>query len=145
MKKKEEEKEDEGKLGTILICDDSVDLRVFLGLKLERAGYKVLQASNGKECIQILQRETSVNILILDIMMPEMNGIQTLHQLKLRLKKVKNKQAQEIEKHEEENKSVAMLAQAILGQQYVFLFFLWLLKVSNGHAAFSALCARAAP
>ena len=36
MKKKGREKGDEGKLGTILICDDSVDLRVFLGLKLER-------------------------------------------------------------------------------------------------------------
>ena len=40
-------------------------------------------------------------------MMPEMNGIQTLHQLKLRLKKVKNKQAQEIEKHEEEQGKTA--------------------------------------
>ena len=98
------EEEEEENLGTILICDDSDDLRIFLGLKLERAGYKVLQAANGKECIKILQKNEGVNILILDMMMPEMNGIQTLHQLKLRLKKVKNKQAQEIEKHEDGKK-----------------------------------------
>ena len=93
---------DEENKGKILICDDSDDLRIFLALKLSRAGYEVIQASNGKECIKILQEDGEINVLILDIMMPEMNGIQTLHQLKIKLKKVKNKQAQEIAKHEEE-------------------------------------------
>ncbi|MBG07883.1 MAG: hypothetical protein CME68_03945 [Halobacteriovoraceae bacterium] len=93
---------EEEKKGKVLICDDSDDLRIFMALKLSRAGYEVIQASNGKECINILQEDGEINVLILDIMMPEMNGIQTLHQLKLKLKKVKNKQAQEIEKHKEE-------------------------------------------
>tara|TARA_Y100001958_G_C21214001_1_gene539488 strand:- start:960 stop:1796 length:837 start_codon:yes stop_codon:yes gene_type:complete len=99
---------DEEKKGKILICDDSDDLRIFIALKLSRAGYEVLQASNGKECIRMLQEDSTINVLILDIMMPEMNGIQTLHQLKLKLKKVKNKQAQEIEKHEEEKSKQAI-------------------------------------
>ena len=84
--------------GKILICDDSFDLRVFLNLKLSKAGYDVLQAEDGKECIEILKNNDDIDILILDIMMPNMNGIQTLHQLKLRLKKIKNKQDRENQK-----------------------------------------------
>ncbi len=82
----------------ILICDDSFDLRIFLNLKLSKAGYDVLQAEDGKECIEILKNNDDIDVLILDIMMPNMNGIQTLHQLKLRLKKIKNKQEKANEK-----------------------------------------------
>jgi DNA-binding response OmpR family regulator len=81
--------------GKILICDDSKDLRSFLILKFIKAGFEVLEAEDGKEAIRILQEQNDVDILILDIMMPNMNGFQTLHQLKIRLEKVQSKEERE--------------------------------------------------
>lgn len=65
---------------TILIVDDSVALRQTLALTLERAGFRVLQAKDGREAIEILQQSSSVNLVICDIEMPNMNGFEFLSQ-----------------------------------------------------------------
>lgn len=59
---------------TILVVDDAVSLRQTLALSLERAGYRVLQAGDGWEAIKQLQSNSSVNLVICDIEMPNMNG-----------------------------------------------------------------------
>ncbi|MCB1172747.1 MAG: response regulator [Leptospiraceae bacterium] len=58
---------------TILITDDDPGIRQLLCQELSDKNYKVLEAENGIEAIQILKKE-SVDLIILDIMMPRMNG-----------------------------------------------------------------------
>ncbi|HBE60581.1 MAG TPA: hybrid sensor histidine kinase/response regulator [Cyanobacteria bacterium UBA11149] len=65
---------------TILIVDDSVALRQTLALTLERAGFRVLQAKDGREALERLQQTSSVNLVICDIEMPNMNGFEFLSQ-----------------------------------------------------------------
>jgi len=62
---------------TILVVDDAVTLRRTLALSLERAGFRVLQARDGREAIDQCQR-SSVNLMICDIEMPNMNGFEFL-------------------------------------------------------------------
>lgn len=62
---------------TVLVVDDAVTLRRTLALSLERAGFRVLQARDGQEAIEQLQE--SVQIIICDIEMPNMNGFEFLN------------------------------------------------------------------
>ena len=59
---------------TILICDDERDIVNALKLYLADGDYRLLEAFNGSEALDILSRET-VDLILLDIMMPEMDGI----------------------------------------------------------------------
>ncbi|UBF24708.1 hybrid sensor histidine kinase/response regulator [Kovacikia minuta CCNUW1] len=63
---------------TILVVDDSATLRRTLVLSLKRAGFRVLQAQDGREAINQLQQNTSVQLIICDIEMPNMNGFEFL-------------------------------------------------------------------
>lgn len=65
---------------TILIVDDAVALRQTLALTLERAGFRVLQARDGREAINQLQQSASVQLVVCDIEMPNMNGFEFLSQ-----------------------------------------------------------------
>jgi len=62
----------------VLVVDDAVALRRTLAVTLERAGCQVLQARDGREAIEQLQRISSVNLVICDIEMPNMNGFEFL-------------------------------------------------------------------
>lgn len=64
-------------MNTILVCDDELDIVNALRIYLEAEGYKVLSAYNGLEALEVIKNE-SVECVLLDIMMPEMDGIQTL-------------------------------------------------------------------
>lgn len=66
----------------VLIVDDSDFMRMMLNDILTKAGHTVVQADNGKLALKVLQNE-KVDICILDIMMPEMNGIDALRQILL--------------------------------------------------------------
>ena len=65
---------------TLLVVDDSATLRRTLALSLERVGFRVLQARDGQEAIEQLQQSTSVQLVICDIEMPNMNGFEFLSQ-----------------------------------------------------------------
>lgn len=65
------------KTPTILVVDDAVALRRTLALSLERAGYRVLQAPDGREAIAQLKQST-VELVICDVEMPNMNGFEFL-------------------------------------------------------------------
>ncbi|BAZ17860.1 CheA signal transduction histidine kinase [Calothrix sp. NIES-4071] len=60
--------------GTILIVDDSINVRRFLALTLEKAGYKVEQAKDGQDAIEKLQTGLAVQAVICDIEMPRVDG-----------------------------------------------------------------------
>lgn len=59
----------------VLIVDDEADLRAIVRLTLQSAGYQVLEATNGKHALTELEREVP-DLMVLDIMMPKMNGIE---------------------------------------------------------------------
>ncbi len=58
---------------TILIVDDEEDIRVSVGQLFEMSGYTVITAKDGIDCLEKLER-TIPDLVILDIMMPRMNG-----------------------------------------------------------------------
>ncbi len=65
----------------ILVCDDEKDIVSALEIYLKAEGYEVYKAYNGKEALDIL-RETQIHLVLMDIMMPEMDGIETMVQMR---------------------------------------------------------------
>lgn len=59
---------------TVLVTDDDQDIRDGIEIYLKNEGYHVLKASNGVEAIELLET-SDVHVIILDIMMPKMDGI----------------------------------------------------------------------
>ncbi len=66
----------------ILIADDEGEIRDLLRLYLEKEGYEVLEAANGEETLQVLQKYKDVAMLLLDIMMPKKDGFHVLKELR---------------------------------------------------------------
>ncbi|MGB7442463.1 MAG: response regulator [Coleofasciculaceae cyanobacterium] len=62
----------------VLVVDDAVTLRRTLALSLEKAGYRVLQAGDGREAIKRLEQNSQVKLVVCDIEMPNMNGFDFL-------------------------------------------------------------------
>jgi len=60
---------------TILVVDDDNGLRELIRINLEHEGYAVIQAANGVQCVQAV-REHRPDMVILDVMMPEMDGVE---------------------------------------------------------------------
>ena len=69
---------------TILVVDDSINVRRYLSLTLEKAGYKVEQAKDGQEAVDRLLAGLSVNAVICDIEMPRLDGYGVLEEIKER-------------------------------------------------------------
>ncbi len=65
----------------ILLADDEPDVLEFLTFNLQKEGYEVYTANNGKEAIKIA-RKISPNLIVLDVMMPEMDGIEACRELR---------------------------------------------------------------
>lgn len=65
----------DGILGKILLAEDDEDMRRFLVKALERAGYQVVDFDNGRSAYERL-REEPFTLLLTDIVMPEMDGIE---------------------------------------------------------------------
>ncbi|MGL5084659.1 MAG: response regulator transcription factor [Clostridium sp.] len=59
----------------ILIVDDEKEIRDLIEIYLKGEGYKTIKAENGEEALKILETE-EVDLIILDIMMPKLNGIE---------------------------------------------------------------------
>lgn len=69
--------------GAILLVDDEPHIRKFVALILRQLGTPVLfEASNGQEALEIYQREQP-DLVLLDVSMPVMDGLETLKRLKL--------------------------------------------------------------
>lgn len=70
-----------GNRGRILIADDDPANRNLLRRRLESEGHEVVEASNGQEAFDLL-KESDYDLVLLDILMPEMDGYQTLERMK---------------------------------------------------------------
>lgn len=66
---------------TILVVDDDQGLRELIRISLEHEGYRVIQAANGLECLSAV-REQQPDLVILDVMMPEMDGLEACSRLR---------------------------------------------------------------
>ncbi|MBJ7899127.1 MAG: response regulator [Cyanobacteria bacterium RI_101] len=64
----------------ILVVDDSAALRRTLAFTLERAGYRVIQAKDGQEALETLNRSAGIQLVICDVEMPNLNGFEFLGQ-----------------------------------------------------------------
>jgi HAMP domain-containing protein/CheY-like chemotaxis protein/signal transduction histidine kinase len=67
---------------TILVVDDDVRNIFALASKLERWGMRVVRAENGKQAIQTLQGAPAIDLVLMDIMMPEMDGYETIRAIR---------------------------------------------------------------
>lgn len=70
----------------ILICEDEKPLAKALELKLKSAGYEVLITYNGKEAIQ--EFNSDIDIVLLDLILPEIDGFRVLKAIRQKSKKV---------------------------------------------------------
>lgn len=71
----------ENKIRRVLVADDDADIRALIVLNLEMSGYQVAAASDGVEAAR-LARTLLPDVILLDVMMPGMDGIDVLHGLK---------------------------------------------------------------
>ena len=69
---------------TVLVVDDEEALRTLAAKLIATRGYKVITASNGIEALAILARGGTVDLLVLDVVMPGLDGLQTLEEVRKR-------------------------------------------------------------
>ena len=65
----------------ILVCDDEKDIVSALEIYLTSEGYRVFTAANGKEALNVIRKE-DVHLVLLDVMMPEMDGITAMVEIR---------------------------------------------------------------
>ncbi len=68
---------EEQRMYNILVCDDEKDIVSALNIYLTADGYRVFEAYNGREAVELLKKE-EIHLVLMDIMMPEMNGISAM-------------------------------------------------------------------
>lgn len=68
-------------MNRILVCDDEKDIVNALRIYLTGEGYEVLEAFNGREALEVLKKE-EVHLVLMDIMMPVMDGIEAMVELR---------------------------------------------------------------
>ena len=66
---------------SILIVDDDQDIRDLLSYNLQKSGYSVNEAINGFDCLEKIKK-IKPNLILLDVMMPEMDGLEVCQQIK---------------------------------------------------------------
>lgn len=59
---------------TILVCDDDKEIVEAIEIYLQQEGYHILKAYDGEEALEVL-KENEVHLLIMDVMMPRLDGI----------------------------------------------------------------------
>ena len=64
-------------MGTALVIDDSRAMRMILGRMLNRFGYEVCSAANGREALNMISAQSlDLSVILVDRYMPEMNGLE---------------------------------------------------------------------
>lgn len=65
----------------VLVCDDDKEIVHAIEIYLSREGYQVFKAYNGVEALKIVEKN-AIHLMILDVMMPQMDGIETLEKVR---------------------------------------------------------------
>ena len=66
----------------ILLVDDEISFVETLSKRLEKRNLKVLQAFSGQDALEILNKNRTLDVVVLDVKMPDMDGIETLGKIK---------------------------------------------------------------
>jgi DNA-binding response OmpR family regulator len=66
----------------VLILEDEVNIRSFVVINLQRAGYDVLEAGTGEEALEKLQENPDIGVAILDIMLPDIDGFEVCRRIR---------------------------------------------------------------
>jgi CheY-like chemotaxis protein len=69
-------------MARIMICEDEVHIQRLIKLVLEKQGHSVVAAGNGEECLKLLKEGELPELLLLDILMPGIDGLQVLRSIK---------------------------------------------------------------
>lgn len=64
-----------------MLVDDEPDILEFIGYNLKKEGYRVLTSTNGREAINLAAKERP-DLIVLDVMMPDMDGVETCKELR---------------------------------------------------------------
>ena len=64
-------------MANILVCDDEKDIVSALRIYLQAEGYEIYEAFNGEEAVEVMKRQ-EIHLVLMDIMMPVMDGYQAL-------------------------------------------------------------------
>jgi DNA-binding response OmpR family regulator len=67
---------------TVLVVDDEDSLREFAAKLIEKRGYEVLTAASGNDALAVLKSGVGVDLVVLDVMMPGLDGLQTLAEIR---------------------------------------------------------------
>ena len=60
----------------ILVLEDEIGIRSFVSINLKREGYEIIEAGSGQEAIEQLSNHPDISIALLDVMLPDMSGIE---------------------------------------------------------------------
>ena len=66
----------------ILVCDDDKEIVKAIEIYLSKEGYNILKAYDGEEALEILKNNDDIQLIILDIMMPKMDGIEVANKIR---------------------------------------------------------------
>ena len=66
----------------ILVCDDEIRIRKIIKDFLVSAGYTVFEAADGEETLDVFFSEKDISLIILDVMMPKLDGFKTLKEIR---------------------------------------------------------------
>jgi len=72
----------------ILVVEDEASIRSFIVINLSRAGYEVVEAESGEAAIESLERETGVGVVLLDVMLPGIDGFEVCRRIRAKGSKI---------------------------------------------------------
>jgi two-component system response regulator (stage 0 sporulation protein F) len=67
-------------MANILVMDDEAPIRTWVSMALQSAGHSVLEAANGREGL-LVYRQQPADLVLVDLLMPELNGLDTIMEL----------------------------------------------------------------
>lgn len=66
----------------VLVVDDNADIRMLLRAVLDQSGYRVVEAGNGLEALALLRTVEDMDVVVLDVQMPDMDGWEILSRIR---------------------------------------------------------------
>ena len=66
----------------VLVVDDNADIRMLLRAVLGQSGYRVVEAGNGVEALALLHADDDIDVVVLDVQMPDMDGWEILTRIR---------------------------------------------------------------
>lgn len=67
---------------TVLVVDDDTGIRELLKFRLPKSGFAVEASANGRECLDVLRTEPLPDVVLLDVRMPDMDGLDVLETIR---------------------------------------------------------------